>query len=239
MLSQSIRSLLIGLLTSLCIYPILASGALDLAGRVQFNEVCPRYEDLRGARVVLNGGGRYSAYVNKEGRFTIPSVDNGTYVLSVIAHGYLFDHYRIDVSETKALPSVHAYIPGTPLSSNVAAPLAYPILLTPRAKNAYFVEREGFNLVAMLQSPMMLLMIGTGALLFLTPYLMSRMDQDSLEELKGKQSKMLAAQSSITNMDISGGLSNLLGNDAENKAKPASQALSSSPAKSKAKSRKR
>lgn len=54
------------------------------------------------------------------------------------------------------------------------APLAYPILLTPRVKNAYFIDREGFNPVAMLQSPMMLMMIGTGALLFVTPYLMVR-----------------------------------------------------------------
>lgn len=86
----------------------------------------------------------------------------------------VYHQYRVDVSEVDDRITVYGFIPGTPLSSNNVATLAYPIVLTPRIKHAYFVEREGFDPLAMLKSPMMLMMIGTGVLLFLTPYLMVR-----------------------------------------------------------------
>ncbi|GJJ08759.1 hypothetical protein Clacol_002978 [Clathrus columnatus] len=134
----------------------------------------------------------------------------------------------VDVTKADPPISVYTFVPGTSLSNNTVISLPNPIILTPRAKNAYFAEKEGFNPIAMLQSPMMLLMIGTGVLLFLTPYLMSRMDPESLDEVREKQGKMLAAQSSISNMDIGGGLANLLGTNLEKDDKATSQASSTS-----------
>jgi len=76
---------------------------------------------------------------------------------------------------------------------------------------------------------MMMMMLATGVMLFATPYLMASMDKETLEEVKQKQGKMLAAKSSISNMDISS-LKSLLGGDSENRpqsTKPTAETTSS------------
>lgn len=79
---------------------------------------------------------------------------------------------RIDVSTAEPHVFVRAYIPGMPLVPAPSVSIPYPIILSARSRNSYFVEREGFNPLDMLKSPMMLMMLVTGGLLFATPYLM-------------------------------------------------------------------
>lgn len=87
---------------------------------------------------------------------------------------------RIDVlasDASESLPEVRPYVPGTPLSNSAqalaAAPkLPYPPTLIARRHNEYFVERESFNVMGMLQNPMMLMMVVAGGLMIGTPYLM-------------------------------------------------------------------
>lgn len=81
---------------------------------------------------------------------------------------------RVDVFETESLPEVRPYIPGTSLSPPSTVTLPYPILLTPRHKNDYFVERQSFNLMGMFQSPMMLMMLVMGGMMLAMPYIMVR-----------------------------------------------------------------
>lgn len=81
---------------------------------------------------------------------------------------------RIDVSPDSESPSVHTYILGTPFSPASTITLPYPVVLTPRAKNAYYVKREGFNIVSMLSNPMMLIMGFTAIMMFAMPYIMVR-----------------------------------------------------------------
>lgn len=50
--------------------------------------------------------------------------------------------------------------------------LPYPVLLTPREKQNYFIPPESFNLGAMLSNPMMLLMVGGAGMMLAMPYLM-------------------------------------------------------------------
>jgi len=211
-------------------------GALDLNGKIQWNDLCSGYQDIQGAKVVLDDG-RWSSNVRRDGRFQIPDVDPGTFVLSVISHDFYFEQLRVDISTADPQPSVHPYAPGTPLSPASPVRLPYPITLSARSKNAYFVEREGFNPLGMLKSPMMLMMIVTGGMLFATPYLMANMDKDTLNEVKGRQNKMVAAQNSIQNMDI-GSLANLLGGESDNSVKPPPP-TASTPSKGKGKGRKR
>ena len=96
-----------------------------------------------------------------------PRVDALWLTVLVIA-----DQLRIDVSTAEPPVSVHAYVPGTPLGLAPHVSVAYPIILSARARNSYFVQREAFNPLDMLKSPMMLMMLVTGGLLFATPYLM-------------------------------------------------------------------
>ena len=81
---------------------------------------------------------------------------------------------RIDVFESDSLPEVRPYFPGTPLSPVAPATLPYPIVLSARAKNDYFVPRESFNVLAMFKNPMMMMMLGAGVLVLLMPTLMVR-----------------------------------------------------------------
>jgi hypothetical protein len=61
---------------------------------------------------------------------------------------------------------------GTPLITATSASLRYPIVLIPRHKNSYFKPRESFNVLGMLQNPMVMIMVLTGLMMFGMPYIM-------------------------------------------------------------------
>ncbi|KAF9821957.1 hypothetical protein IEO21_00387 [Rhodonia placenta] len=199
-----------------CCYPVLA---LDLKGRIHWNEVCPGIGDLGQAKVVLDNG-KLRGGVTRDGSFVIPDVPAGTYVLSVAAHDHVFDQLRVDVFETETLPEVRPYIPGTPLSPAAVVTLPYPIVLAPRQRNDYFVPRQSFNLLAMFQNPMMLLMLGMGGLVVAMPYLMKNMDPAMLQDFQKRQARIGSLQSSLQSGDLSGGLSALMDTGEEEKPAP-------------------
>ena len=74
-------------------------------------------------------------------------------------------------SSGDAFPDVHPYILGTPHNPPSSISLHYPITLTPRQKLDYFVEKQSFNALGMLQNPMILLMGVMGVLVIGLPYL--------------------------------------------------------------------
>ncbi|TFK94285.1 hypothetical protein K466DRAFT_536123 [Polyporus arcularius HHB13444] len=192
-------------LTSSC----LSALALDLKGRIQWNDRCPGIDDLGQAKVVLDNG-KHRGGVTRDGAFTIPGVPAGTYVLSVVAHDHIFEQLRVDVYESESLPEVRPYFPGTPLSSPSSVTLPYPIVLSARAKHDYFVPRESFNLLAMFQNPMMMMMLGAGVLVLLMPTMMKNMDPEVMEEFNERQAKMSGMQSALQSGDIMGGITQML-----------------------------
>ncbi|KAJ8495881.1 hypothetical protein ONZ51_g1494 [Trametes cubensis] len=194
-----------------------AALALDLKGRVQWTPQCPSLQELGQAKVVLDDG-KLRGGVTRDGSFVIPDVPAGTYILSVIAHDYQFEPMRIDVFESDSLPEVRPYFPGTPLSPAAPATLPYPIMLSARAKNDYFVPRESFNVLAMFKNPMMMMMLGAGVLVLLMPTLMKNMDPEVLEDFKERQAKMANIQSSLQSGDLASGFSQLLAAGDEPKA---------------------
>ncbi|TFK57346.1 hypothetical protein OE88DRAFT_1651020 [Heliocybe sulcata] len=213
--------------------------ALDLHGRVLWNEVCRGSQELGSAKVILYQG-KLQGGVKWDGTFTIYDVHPGTYILSVLAHNHTFDKLRIDVSDSDPLPEVRPYVPGTPLSPPSQVMLPYPVLLSARQKNNYFVPRQSFNLLAMFQNPMMIMMVAAGVMVLGAPYLLKSLDPDALEEFKERQAKVSGLQNSIQNGDFKGGLSALMGND----EKPRSTGVSTShsnqtPTKSKGKGKRR
>ncbi|KAI0778106.1 hypothetical protein BD413DRAFT_506833 [Trametes elegans] len=183
--------------------------ALDLKGRIQWDQQCPSLRDLGQAKVVLDNG-KLRGGVTRDGSFVIPDVPAGTYVLSVIAHDHHFDQLRIDVFEADTLPEVRRYFPGTPLSPASAAALPYPVVLAARAKNDYFVPRESFNVLAMFKNPMMMMMLGAGVLVLFMPTLMKNMDPEVMEDFKERHAKMTNIQSSLQSGDLASGFSQLL-----------------------------
>ncbi|KAH9946691.1 hypothetical protein B0H21DRAFT_822606 [Amylocystis lapponica] len=191
--------------------------ALDLKGRIQWDELCQGLGDLGQASVVLDHG-RLHGGVTRDGIFTIPDVPAGTYVLSVLARDFGFEKLRIDVFESESLPEVRPYIPGTPLSPAAPVTLPYPIVLHARQRNDYFVPPESFNVLGMLQNPMMLMMLGVGAMVLLMPYLMKNMDPEALQDFKERQARMSSIQSSLQSGDIKSGFSALISAGDEPKA---------------------
>jgi ER membrane protein complex subunit 7 len=153
-------------------------------------------EELGYARAVLDDGKAYYGGVTRDGSFHIPNVEPGTYILSVVAHDHAFDkvrifptkHYlnlqihntvyqlRVDVPATSesSIPTIYPYIPGTPLSPPPSVTLAYPLELIPRRRNDYYAPPPQFNAMQMLKSPMVLMMLVAGILMFATPQLMVR-----------------------------------------------------------------
>ncbi|OBZ79213.1 ER membrane protein complex subunit 7 [Grifola frondosa] len=226
-------------LTSSC-YSALA---LDLKGRIQWNDLCPGIGDLGQAKVLLDNGKLYGG-VTRDGGFVIPDVPAGTYVLSVQTHDYAFEkvragvHFstdiiahkavklRIDVFEEESLPEVRPYFPGTPLFTPSTVTLPYPIVLAARQKNDYFVPHESFNIVGMFKNPMMMMMLGVGAMALLMPYIMKNMDPEVLEDFKERQARVSTIQSSLQSGDLASSFSALLNGGSED-----AKSSSSSPAK--------
>ncbi|KAI0639327.1 hypothetical protein C8Q77DRAFT_1152310 [Trametes polyzona] len=183
--------------------------ALDLKGRIQWNQQCPSLKDLGQAKVILDNGKMHGG-VTKDGSFVIPDVPAGTYVLSVLAHDHQFEQLRIDVFESDTLPEVRAYFPGTPLSPATSATLPYPVVLTARGRHDYFVPRESFNVLAMFKNPMMMMMLAAGVLVLLMPTMMKNMDPEVMEDFKERHAKMTSIQNSLQSGDLASGFSQLL-----------------------------
>ncbi|TBU48403.1 hypothetical protein BD309DRAFT_912012 [Dichomitus squalens] len=218
-------------LTSSCFSAL----ALDLKGRIQWNEHCEGLGELGQTKVVLDNG-RLHGGVTQDGTFVIPEVPAGTYVLSVLAHDHAFEQLRVDIFETETLPEVRPYFPGTPLDPPSTITLPYPITLTARGKHDYFVPRESFNVLAMFKNPMMMLMLGAGVLVLLTPMMMKNMDPEVMEEFKERHAKMSGAQSALQSGDLMGGFSQLL-SAANEEAKGATSVAAKGPSASGAKQR--
>ncbi|KAI0732320.1 hypothetical protein C8Q72DRAFT_142763 [Fomitopsis betulina] len=213
--------------------------AVDLKGRVLWNGLCPSLSDLGQSKVVLDDG-KLNGGVTRDGNFEIPDVPPGTYLLSVVSHDYHFDKLRVDVFETESLPEVRPYILGTPLSPPSTISLPYPILLSPRHKNDYFVERQSFNLMGMFQSPMMLMMLVMGGMMLAMPYIMKTMDPEALQDFNKRQARIGALQGSLQSGDLSGGLSALMNSGPEESSTTTGTAKHSSGAKQRSgKNRKR
>ncbi|KAJ7900037.1 hypothetical protein B0H14DRAFT_2672002 [Mycena olivaceomarginata] len=154
-----------------------------------------------------------------------PDVPAGTYILSVVSHDHAFDHLRIDVLESTF--EVRPYSVGTPL--NPASSIVLPqISLIARAKHVYFVPVDSFNLVAMFQNPMMLMLLFGGVMVIAMPYLMKNMDPETMKDFKDQQAKLSQMQSAMASGDLKGGFSALIADDP-----PSAKALPASPAGSK------
>ncbi|KAF5377532.1 hypothetical protein D9615_005248 [Tricholomella constricta] len=180
------------------------SRALDLTGKIQWNNECPDIQTLRPSRVILDNG-RMKGSIKFDGTFSIPDVPVGTYLLSVVSPNYSFDQLRIDVVNSESMPEVRPYVVGTPLNPPSVVLLPHPITLTPRQNHAYFVPHESFNLMAMLSNPMMLMMVVGGAMMLAMPYLMKNMDPDAMEEFKEQHAKVAGFQSAMASGDLKSG----------------------------------
>jgi len=202
------------------------SNALDLKGKVVWNQLCPDAKTLGQAKAVLDDGSNYYGSITRDGSFVIPDVPEGTYILNVAARNHLFDQYRIDIVDSLSPPEVRPYLPGTPLLSTANSPvtIVYPLKVHPRYRNEYFVPKQSFNVMGMLQNPMIMMMGAVGVMVLALPYMMKNLDPEQLKEVQESQARIVKMQSSITSGDFTGIASALTegsGDGASSSATPA------------------
>jgi len=196
--------------------------ATDLHGQIEFNDVCPGIGQLGHSHVSLDNG-RMKGSIVRDGNFTIPDVPAGVYLLSVKSPHYSFDQLRIDVLDSETIPEVRPYVTGTPLNPPSTILLSYPIKMVPRQKHVYFMPPESFNLMAMFANPMMLMMVFGGIMVFAMPYIMSNLDPEMLEEMKGQHGKVAKLPKAGTGEDR---ISTLDGEESANPSKTPSSTRS-------------
>ncbi|KAH7915357.1 hypothetical protein BJ138DRAFT_1122722 [Hygrophoropsis aurantiaca] len=208
-------AIIISLLATLLVLVSFTS-AVDVEGSIVWNDLCPDYNSLGSAKVLLDTGKQYGT-ITHSGNFSIPDVTAGTYILSVLTHDFVFEKIRVDISESEPIPEVKSYVFGTPLTSHASVKLPYPVVLVPRHRNNYFMPRESFNLLGMFQNPMMMIMVLTGVMMIGMPYILKNLDPQTLEELQGRQAKVASIQNSMQSGDFKSGLSALLAADEDPK----------------------
>ncbi|KAG2224914.1 hypothetical protein INT45_010863, partial [Circinella minor] len=152
-------------------------------------------------RVSLNGDA-YTALVKANGQFEITGVDTGSYILEVQAIDYVFPKLRLDIEKEQGITRASYTSYGASFESR-GYTVEQPLELRAKGPAKYFVERKGFNVLAMFKNPMFL-MIGFSALMmFALPKLMANMDPEALKEMSQSQAdaqKMVSDMPSLSDM---------------------------------------
>ncbi|KAJ3045474.1 hypothetical protein HDV00_009127 [Rhizophlyctis rosea] len=176
------------LLASLCA-PILA--ATDVSGTLTSNDILKDLSLLDpDTKVVLNGGQR-SAYVEKDGAFTLYGVPDGSHLLEVISHQYQFDKIRLDVARDEVKASVTLLGTSWAVTGHL---VPVPLELGARQKHEFFVPREGFNPMTLLQNPMMIMAVVSMGLVFLMPKMQPSEELQQEAAQQQEQSAVLGQQ---------------------------------------------
>jgi hypothetical protein len=158
------------------------------------------WEPLRldGLRVSLNGGERVT-FTRADGRFALPGVGAGVYLLEVEAApwapsaaasgrlpatstGALFSTYRVQVAPPKGAGADAASgggvtvtgvqelrYPGAP-----RLPAAHPLEIAPAAPASFFEERPKPSVWGLLANPTVLMILFMGGMVFVMPRMMVR-----------------------------------------------------------------
>ncbi|KAI9005989.1 hypothetical protein BC832DRAFT_592097 [Gaertneriomyces semiglobifer] len=146
-----------------------------VTGAIETNPILKDLSEL-GPTTVRIDGGRWVTYVDEDGEFEFRDIPEGTHVLEVVNHLWMFIPVRLDISPTAVQASIT--IPGTSFSK-LGPALLVPLHLAPRAKYDFFVPREGFKWSSLLANPM-LLMSGVSLLMFFAlPKLMANMPEEA------------------------------------------------------------
>uniref|UniRef100_A0A0C9SAB1 TSA: Wollemia nobilis Ref_Wollemi_Transcript_4254_1228 transcribed RNA sequence n=1 Tax=Wollemia nobilis TaxID=56998 RepID=A0A0C9SAB1_9CONI len=128
-------------------------------------------------KVILNG--ETVSFIRPDGFFSFYNVPAGTHLIEVVAMGYFFSPVRVDVS-ARLHGKVQAY-------QTENRRLLSELVLEPLREEYYFEKREPFSPIALLKSPMGLMVGFMVVAVFLLPKLMESIDP---EEMKRAQEEM-------------------------------------------------
>ncbi|WVN90455.1 uncharacterized protein L203_105691 [Cryptococcus depauperatus CBS 7841] len=205
----------------LCFLPVLPLvSAATIAGRIAFNEVLLADALLPTSQVFLDHGSR-KVWIKPDGSFEINGVKEGAHHLEAVVPGYVFHPLLVTISPPSPLDdsvdeplsnrTVHVQLfnlarQSLPLSSSS---LPYPLVLEPLARENYYTPKGGMNMLGLLRSPMVLMMLFTGLMMFALPKLIANMDSID-PELSKEMAETRQKMQGFQNGDWTGALSTML-----------------------------
>ncbi|AFR98973.1 hypothetical protein C343_06961 [Cryptococcus neoformans C23] len=215
-----------GILPFLSLLPFIY--AATISGNIAFNSLLPLHSLPPTSQISLDYG-LTKVWVKQDGSFTFYNVPEGAHQLEPLIPGYIFHPLLVTVKPTVSSQSnsargsaedqLHVQILNParqplPVSS---VSLPYLLVLEPVAKENYFIPKSGLNMLGLLKSPMVLMMLFSGIMMWGMPKLLANMDDPELsKEMAETRQKMQGFQ----NGDWTGALSNMLAGTAEDKSAP-------------------
>jgi hypothetical protein len=91
-------------------------------------------------------GGSHEAYVDRNGKVFLPGLMDGSYIVDVVATGFMFNQYRLDIRTDSTNPASLSI-----LSNRM--PLPAPWKLIPIGQANYYQQRKPFSIRSVLLSP--------------------------------------------------------------------------------------
>lgn len=174
--------MLIRSLASICLYLELCLAA-KVSVLVQSSPILNNPSNLPpSTHAILLGppGTRYDVPLRRDNTFVFPDLTEASYLLTIHTLHYNFQPLRVDVSNTGSSQKIEAWqtFRGNewsnkgPSVGSSSGGNDLQIQVRPSGQREYYSQRGGFNLVAFLKSPMILMGLVSVVMIFGFPYLM-------------------------------------------------------------------
>jgi ER membrane protein complex subunit 7 len=191
---------------------------ISIEGRLQYPNKLP-YNNITTSIIVNHG--EHNTYSRIDGTFTIHDIPPGVYIIDIYNPIHHFSQIKcqyklIEEEEENGndnksmkkpnLSCLEYHYPGatkrtmdidaTATATTSPTSATYVLTVTALASYEYFEIKRGFNILSMLQNPMILMMIFTLGIMYLLPKMMENMDP---EERAMMQKQMLQQQQNGNN----------------------------------------
>ncbi|KAI7162381.1 hypothetical protein KC349_g2061 [Hortaea werneckii] len=172
------------------------------------------------AHAVLVGppGVQYDVPIKRDSSFTFPDLAEASYLLTIHSRDHFFPPLRVDVTNA-AEPAQPQTIQAWQTFRGNEWTNKGPhygtgkgdlhIMVQPSSMKSFYAERTGFSLFSFLKSPMILMALVSGVMIFGMPYLMDNMDPETKAEFeemqkKGPMTGSQGAGAQMQNFDFAG-----------------------------------
>ncbi|KAF8245795.1 hypothetical protein K440DRAFT_633090 [Wilcoxina mikolae CBS 423.85] len=181
----------------------LASAATAIRGSIPPSNLLINPSELPADTIITltTSGIKRSTLLRADNSFVFRNVSEGSYILDTSCSTHHFAPLRVDVTRDGGVSVVQTFRGNA--WSNSGEKRGTPIELRPVKVAEYYVAREGFNLIKMLSSPMILIAIVSLVSIVFLPKMLDKMDPEFKAEFAAQQRKSggAAAANPITNFD--------------------------------------
>jgi hypothetical protein len=183
----------------------LVATAYTLRGSIDPSVLPLSVDDISATKFVLANrqtSSTMETYFNGgKGDFIFSNLTEGSYILTVESVPFEVDgDFRIDIAPGQV--EVYRIFTGHDANHDMGPRVSYPIVISPMSRRTYTIVREGFSLLNMLKSPMMLMSIASLVVVFALPKMAANIDPEALQQLQDQQNRSNDAMDAVSNFDI-------------------------------------